>query len=235
MMSMSMEVEMISLILDDEHVNGGRDGDEGDKGWLPASVVSDNELGDGDGLKGVGPTVNSLILDAEFVNGGGDGAENDGGQPASVVPDDELGDRDDLKGAGLTVNQCCSERWDWQWRRTSRGTGLTILSALFWIMDLIMGIVGRGRDNHQSWLFWKIRLAMEAEFTAARPDYLVSITLDDGLDHGDSVEAAGLTVNQCCPWRWACQWRWSWMWSRLSVSIILGDDLIMGFVWKRRG
>ena len=60
---MSMEVEMISLILDDEHVNG--DGDEGDKGWPPASVVSDDELavsddelGDRDGLKGVGLTVN---------------------------------------------------------------------------------------------------------------------------------------------------------------------------------
>ena len=40
MMSMSMEVEMISLILDDEHVNGYWD--EGDKGWLPASVVADD-------------------------------------------------------------------------------------------------------------------------------------------------------------------------------------------------
>ena len=100
--------------------------------------------------KGWGLRLISLILDDEFVDGGGDGAENDGGQPASVVPDDELGDRDGLKGAGLAVNQCCSERWDWQWRRTSRGTGLTILSALFWIMDLIMGIVGRGRDNRQS-------------------------------------------------------------------------------------
>lgn len=64
-----------------------------------------------------------------------------------------------------------------------------------------MGIVGRGGDNHQSRLFWKMRLAMEAEFTVARADYLVSIMLDDGLAHGDSVEAAGLTVNQCCPWR----------------------------------
>ena len=36
---------------------------------------------------------------------------------------------------------------------------------------------------------------MEAEFKGAGADYIVSINLDDELDHGDSVEAAGLTVN----------------------------------------
>ena len=71
--------------------------------WPGLTIRQDNGCGDGEGLKGVGLTVNHLILDDEHVSGYGDEGDK-GWLPASVVSDDELGDGAGLKGVGLTVN-----------------------------------------------------------------------------------------------------------------------------------